>query len=95
MLLKVGKLEEAAQKLTRALEIIEKVLGVEHPHAADILVSMGAFYQQTGDKEKAISTLENALLILNKHVLPTHTSRQRAQKLMALLKDGSAFLETA
>ena len=87
-------MEEAGQKLIRALNIMEKILGAEHPHTADILVSMGAFYQQSGDSEKALSFLETALTILNKHVLPTHISRQRAQMLMAsLATDYSALSE--
>lgn len=48
-----GKYAEAEPLYTQALEILEKVLGPNHPNVATVLENMAELYKKTGRLDEA------------------------------------------
>ena len=56
-----GKYDSAIEKLEKALEIMLKILGEEHPDVATIYRNLGKAYYSMGDYDKAIDHYKKAL----------------------------------
>ena len=67
-----GKYEEARQLIERALAIIEKVLGTEHPFVAFLLDDLAYYYYEKQDFAKSISLNERAMTISEKTLGEEH-----------------------
>ncbi|HKI00405.1 MAG TPA: tetratricopeptide repeat protein [Thermoanaerobaculia bacterium] len=87
-LLKIGDLLGGRPYCERALEIREKVLGLEHPDTARSLNNLGFLLQNQGDFAGARSYYERALAIREKVLGPEHPNTARSlNNLGTLIKD--------
>ena len=73
-MISMGDYEKALPLYQRALEIIEKVLGPQHPDVATTLNNLAVLYESMGDYEKALPLYQRALEIREK-VLGSATPR--------------------
>ncbi len=65
-----GRHDEAVKHLNEALEIYRRILGPEHPDAAQVHGNLGNFYSAKGDYDRAIEHYEKALKIRVKTLGP-------------------------
>ena len=57
----MGRLDEARQRLERALELLKKSLGALHPQVAEAHVGLGTIWQRLGERERAVDHFEVAI----------------------------------
>ena len=67
-----GKYAQAEPRYRRALAIIEKALGPEHPDVATVLDSLAGLYEAQGKYLQAEPRYRRALAILEKALGPEH-----------------------
>ena len=67
-----GKYDEALPRAERALAILEKVLGPDHPEVASSLRSLAVVYRNKGDYDRAETMCLRSLAILKRALGPDH-----------------------
>ncbi|MCP4307664.1 MAG: tetratricopeptide repeat protein, partial [bacterium] len=67
-----GRYDEAEPLYRRALAILEKVLGAEHPAVATSLNNLAELYRDQGRYDEAEPLYRRALAILEKGLGPEH-----------------------
>ena len=80
-----GAYAKAEPLYQRALAIMEKALGPEHPNTATALNNLAWLYQATGAYAKAEPLFERALAIMEKALGPEHPDTARSLNNLALL----------
>jgi tetratricopeptide (TPR) repeat protein len=68
----LGNQERERELLERALAIMERHYGPDHPNVATILANLGNAYGSLGDTQKKHELLERALAIKERHYGPDH-----------------------
>jgi CHAT domain-containing protein len=81
--LELGQYENALPIITRALEIIQKIHGTEHPDTANSMSSLAYAYGKLGQYEKALKLEIRALAILEKVLGSDHPSTANAMHNLA------------
>jgi CHAT domain-containing protein/Tfp pilus assembly protein PilF len=84
-LYRAGKFDEAVTRAQRALAIIEKALGPDHPAVAASLDNLALLYQSRGEYVRAEPLYERALAIIEKVLGPDHPDVATSLNNLALL----------
>jgi CHAT domain-containing protein/Tfp pilus assembly protein PilF len=80
-----GKYDEALSPVERALEIREKILGLDHREVVDALHSLATLYLHKGEYAKAEPLYQRALAVYEKTLRPEHPSLARSLNFLAVL----------
>jgi len=80
-----GRYDDAVPLAERALAILEKALGAEHPNVATALNSLATLYANKGDYERAEPLYQRALTILEKALGAEHPDVATALNNLAAL----------
>jgi tetratricopeptide (TPR) repeat protein len=87
-----GDYDSAEPLYKRALAIIEKVLGKEHPSTATSLNNLAGVYQAKGDYDSAERLYKRALEILEKRLGSNHPNTVTIRNNLAYLLLAQRFL---
>jgi len=82
----MGDYEKALPLYQRALEIIEKVLGPQHPDVATTLNNLAGLYYHTERYEEALPLLERSLKIFESKLGPAHPNFKTTEQNIKVLK---------
>ncbi|MBX7222898.1 MAG: CHAT domain-containing protein [Blastocatellia bacterium] len=80
-----GKLSQGVPLAQQAVELSEKIFGVEHPLLAESLTKLGELYMGQGDYAKAEPPYQRALTIREKGLKPDHSDVAESLNNLALL----------
>jgi CHAT domain-containing protein/Tfp pilus assembly protein PilF len=91
-LMRSGKYDDAVPPGERALEIRERILGVDHLDVAASLYHLGEVYRHKGDQQKAASLAQRAIDIREKKLGPEHPEVANAlNSLASILRTAGNF----
>ncbi len=78
-----GKMEEALASYAKALEVVERAFGKEHPRRAKVLINQGSLYGQRHEVESALAALTEGLALTERTVGPEHDNASYAHYFLA------------
>ena len=81
-----GEHEKALRYYNKALDVVEKVLGSEHPNTAATYINMAEVYQAQGKYEKALEHYEKALTVFMARLGENHPYTQSIKESVEIMK---------
>ena len=90
-----GEYEKALEYYGKALEIVERTLGNDHPSTATTYNNMAGVYKAQGDYEKALEYYEKDLEISEKVLGSDHPNTATTYNNMALVYEAQGEYEKA
>ena len=82
----MGEYEKELPLHKRALEIVEKVLGPEHPLVANTLNNLALLYYHIEKYDEALPMLERSLMIFKSRLGPAHPYFKMTEQSIQVLK---------
>lgn len=75
-----GKLDEAIDHFDKAIPLLEKVFGAEHPNVAGARANLGAALLDKGDTKRAVAVMEQVLAMYERSLPAGHALIGRAMQ---------------